>query len=137
MAQLLPTSLVKGMPFILILVGYLYLQRNGKNFNHLIPYLIGSGILLLTYTTIAFEYTIPNLFCFIPLVFYWTKQPNITSKIIKYAFFCFILLISFPNYLNLFASKNNILAGYLAVSIIFLLFPLLYHGEFLNNVSNS
>jgi hypothetical protein len=137
MAQLLPTSLVKGMPFILILVGYLYLQRNGKNFNHLIPYLIGSGILLLTYPTIAFEYTIPNLFCFIPLVFYWTKQPNISSKIIKYAFFCFILLISFPNYLNLFASKNNILAGYLAVSIIFLLFPLLYHGEFLNNVSNS
>jgi hypothetical protein len=47
------------------------------------------------------------------------------------------LLISFPNYLNLFASKNNILASYLAVSIIFLLFPLLYHGEFLNNVSNS
>ena len=130
LAQLLPVSIVKGLPLILILLGYLYLRRNDKTFNHLIPYLIGSGILLLVYPTIAFEYTIPNLFCFIPLVFYWTKQPNIMSKVIRYAFFFFILSISFPDYLSLYIAKNNILVGYLAASIIFLLFPLIYPGEF-------
>jgi hypothetical protein len=130
MAQLLPASIVKGLPLVLIFLGYLCLRRNNKTFNHLIPYLIGSGVLLLTYPTVAFEYNIPNLFCFIPLVFYWTKRPNIMSKVIRYVFFFFILLISFPNYLSLFINGNTILVGYLVVSITFLLFPLIHPGEF-------
>jgi len=130
LAQLLPASIVKGLPLVLIFLGYLYLRRNNKTFNHLVPYLIGSGILLLTYPTVAFEYNIPNLFCFIPLVFYWTKQPNVMSKIIRYAFFLFILLISFPDYLSIFIGGSTILMGYLVVSIIFLSFPLIYPGEF-------
>jgi hypothetical protein len=130
LGQLLPSDIVKVLPFILILIGYLYLQRNGKVFSHLTPYLIGSGILLLTYPTVAFEYTIPNLFCFIPLVFYWTKQPDTISKIIRYVFFIFILLISFPEYLNTYINQNNVLVGYLIVSIIFLLIPLINIGEF-------
>ena len=130
LAQVLPTTFVKGLPLILIFFGYLYLRKNNKAFNHLIPYLIGSGILLLTYPTVAFEYNIPNLFCFIPLVFYWTKHPHIISKVIRYAFFIFILLISFPDYLSSFIGGNIILAGYLVASIAFLLFPLLHPGEF-------
>ena len=130
MVQLLPASIVKGLPFILIFLGYLYLRRNNKNFNHLIPYLIGSGILLLTYPTVAFEYNIPNLFCFIPLVFYWTRNSNYMSKIARYAFFLFIFLISFPNLLGSFVSVNTVLVGYLIVSIAFLLFPYLLPGEF-------
>lgn len=130
MAQLLPASIVKGLPFILIFLGYLYLRRSNKNFNHLIPYLIGSGILLLTYPTVAFEYNIPNLFCFIPLVFYWTRNSDPMSKIVRYAFFLFIFLISFPNLLGSFISVNTILAGYLVVSIAFLLFPYFIPGEF-------
>ena len=130
LAQLLPASIVKGLPFTLIFLGYLYLRRNNKNFNHLIPYLIGSGILLLTYPTVAFEYNIPNLFCFIPLVFYWTKNSDPLSKIVRYAFFLFIFLISFPNFLGSFVSVNTVLVGYLVVSIAFLLFPYLLPGEF-------
>jgi hypothetical protein len=130
LGQLLPSGIVKVLPFILILIGYLYLQRNGKFFSRLTPYLIGSGILLLTYPTVAFEYTIPNLFCFIPLVFYYTKQPGTISKIIRYVFFIFILLISFPEYLNTYINQNNVLVGYLTVSIIFLLIPLINLGEF-------
>lgn len=130
LTQLLPAGFVKALPLALIFLGYLYLRRNGKTFNHLIPYLIGSGILLLTYPTVAFEYNIPSLFCFIPLVFYWTKHPNIMSKVIRYAFFIFVLLISFPDYLNLFIAENTILMGYLVVSAAFLLFPWLYPGGF-------
>jgi len=131
LAQLLPAGIVKGLPLILIFIGYLYLRRNNKTFNHLIPYLIGCGVLLLTYPTVAFEYNIPNLFCFIPLVFYWTKGPHKMSKVIRYAFFSFLLLISFPNLLSFFISGNTILTGYLVVSISFLLFPFIYPGEFL------
>ena len=132
LAQLLPASLVKGLPFILIIIGYLYLRRNNKAFNHLIPYFIGSGILLLTYPTVAFEYSIPSLFCFIPLIFYWTKYPSLMGKVTRYALFFFILLISFPDYLSKFISGNTILAGYLIVSVAFLLFPLIHSGEFLS-----
>src|SRR5205807_3818113 len=74
LAQLLPRFIVKGVPLLLALIGYLSLRRNRKNFNDLIPFFIGSGILLLTYPTVAFEYNIPNLFCFIPFIFYWAKQ---------------------------------------------------------------
>jgi hypothetical protein len=129
LAQLLPAAIVKGLPFILIFLGYLYLRRNNKNFDQLIPYLIGCGILLLIYPTVAFEYNIPNLFCFIPLVFYWTKNSSPMSKTIRYAFFLFIFLISFPNFLGSFVSVNTVLVGYLVVSIVFLLFPYLLPGE--------
>ncbi|MBC7879000.1 MAG: hypothetical protein H7Y59_17650 [Anaerolineales bacterium] len=126
MAQLLPASIVKVLPLILIFLGYFYLRRNNKNFSHLVPYLIGSGILLLTYPTVAFEYNIPNLFCFIPLMFYWTKHSHFLGKVIRYAFFAFILLISFPDFLGSYLRGNNVLAGYLAVSIAFLLLPYLF-----------
>jgi len=128
MAQLLPASIVKGMPIILIITGYLCLRRNNKNFAHLIPFLTGSGILMLTYPTVAFEYNIPNLFCFIPLVFYWIKHSSNMSKIAGYAFFLFVFLISSPKYLSLLIGSHNIVASYLVASIIFLLFPCLFPG---------
>ena len=130
LVQLLPAIVVKALPLILIFLGYFYLRRNNKIFNYLTPYLIGSGVLLLTYPTVAFEYNIPNLFCFIPLMFYWTKHPNSITKIVRYIFFFFIFLISFPDSLRLFIGGNTIVVGYLIVSIAFLLFPLLYPGEF-------
>lgn len=131
LALILNANFVKGLPFILILLGYLHLQRNNKNFNSLIPYLIGCGILLLTYPRLAFVYNIPNLFCFLPLIFYWTKQPSIQSSGIRYTFIFFILLISFPDYLKLLIGNYATLAGYFAVSLLFLFLPLLYPGEFL------
>jgi len=132
LTQLLPEILVKGMPLVLIFLGYLCLRRNNKDFSRLIPYMIGSGILLLTYPTVAFEYNIPNLFCFVPLVFYWTKFLGGPGKIIRNVFFLFLFIISFPNYLNLnVGSPDRILSGYLAISMVFLFFSLFPSRKFL------
>lgn len=133
LALLFPVGIVKVMPFLLILIGYFYLRRNGGGVNHLIPFLTGAGILLLIYPTISFEYTIPNLFCFIPFIFYWTKQHDRMSYILRFIFFLFILAISFPAYTNLFIGGHSILLVYLAISILFLLLPLIYTGEFSSN----
>ena len=129
LAQLLPANIVKGLPIILIFLGCLYLRGNNKNLNTLIPFLTGSGILLLTYPTVAFEYNIPNLFCFIPLIFYWTKHPTPLNKTIRYSFFVFVFLASCSNYLSPIISGNAVLIGYLVSSIAFLLLPLIYPGE--------
>jgi hypothetical protein len=125
LALLFPKTLVKILPFFLIPPGYFY-WRKYKTFEPLIPYLIGCGILLLMYPTVAFEYNIPNLFCFIPLIFYWTKDSQPLGLVIRYIFFLFIILASSPNYLTGFMSGNAILIGYLVVSAIFLLIPLFY-----------
>ena len=76
-AQILPVRLAKGLPIILICLGRLCLLRNNKRFDQLIPFLAGTGILLLTYPTVAYEYNIPTLLGFVPLVCYWTKQDPI------------------------------------------------------------
>jgi hypothetical protein len=131
LSQILPEIFVKGLPFLLIFLGFLYLRKENKSFNDLIPYLTGAGILLLTYPTIAFEYSIPCLFCFIPLVFYWTKQPNIMNKIVRYFFILFLFLASWPDHLLEFVDRNGIVVGYLVVSIVFLLLPMMHAGEFL------
>ena len=136
LALLLPIGIVKVMPIFLILIGYFYLRRNGGGINYLLPYLIGAGILLLIYPTISFEYMIPNLFCFIPLIFYWTKQQDRMSYILRFTFFLFILAISFPAYTNLFIGGHSILVVYLGVSTIFLLLPLIYTGEFSSNLKD-
>ena len=131
LSQILPEIFVKGLPLVLIILGYSALRKNGKSFNFLIPYLTGSGILLLTYPTIAFEYSIPCLFCFIPLIFYWTKYPGAINSIVRWSFVLFLFLASWPDFLLQFMSRHDIVKGYLVVSMIFLSFPLIYAREFL------
>jgi len=131
MAIILNANFVKASPLILILLGYFYLRRNNKDFNSLIPYLIGSGIFLLTYPTVANEYSIANIFCFIPILFYWTKHSGIQSTVARIAFFFFLTLISFPGYLNLFIERYMLLTGYFTVSVIFLSLPIIHRHEFL------
>jgi hypothetical protein len=128
LAQILPQTLVKVLPFILIIIGCLYLWKGDKSTDNLIPYLTGAGILLLTYPTVAFEYSIPCLFCFIPFIFYWTKQPGFMDKAVKYFFVLFLFLASWPDCLLDVLSRTDIVKGYLMVSILFLLFPLMRLG---------
>ncbi len=137
LVHLLSPTLIKALPLILIFLGYLYVRWSNKSFNDLIPYLVGSGVLMLTYPTVAFEYNIPNLFCFIPLVSYWTGSLGFTGKVIRYAFLLFILLISFPDYLGSYLRGNNVLLAYLAVSAAFLLIPYLFPKRFLLQPSSE
>ncbi len=126
MSQLLPAWIVKGLPLLFIILGYLCLIRNNKDINKLIPFFTGAGILMLTYPTVAFEYNIPNLFCFIPLIFYWAKDTSLFNKLLKYGFFLFILLISCPNYISVVIRGNNMLLFYLFASCILIMMSILY-----------
>ena len=132
LAQLLPTSLVKGMPILLTLLGYLSLRKNNMDFECAAPFLIGSGILMLTYPTVAFEYNIPNLFCFIPLIFYWAKNPKLIHPAAKYVFFIFISLASCTAFLGSTVGAKTILFGYMAVAGFFLILPFIDNKTFGN-----
>ncbi len=120
LAQLLPTAVVKGLPILLVGVGYLSLRKCGRNFEQLPPFLIGSGILMLTYPTVAFEYNIPNLLCFIPLVFYWAKGPGTLHAAVRILFFGFVFLASCTVYVGSAVGAGFILLGYLAAAGVFM-----------------
>lgn len=126
MAQLLPIWAVKGFPLISIFCGYLCLIRNNRNFDQLIPYLTGVGILMLTYPTVAFEYSIPSLLCFIPLIFYWAKPSSMLHTLLKYGLFLFMLLISHPVQISTVINGDNLLIFYLLIACAFAVIPILF-----------
>jgi hypothetical protein len=126
MTLLLPVWVVKGFPLVSIFWGYLCLVRNNRNFDKLIPFLTGTGILMLTYPTVAFEYNIPTLLCFIPLIFYWAKPLTLIHRLVKYGFVLFIFLISYSNHIGIALNGDGLLLFYLFVSCLIAMVPLLH-----------
>lgn len=137
MAQLLPLWSVKSFPFISIFCGYLCLIRNNRSFDQLIPYLTGVGILMLTYPTVAFEYNIPSLLCFIPLIFYWAKPSTLFHRLLKYGLLLFILLISHPEQIITLLNGDNLLIFYLLISCAFAVIPILFPQSFHTQPANT
>lgn len=128
LSNLLPKYFVKALPFILIVAGYLHIKKYKNDFIFLVPYLSGCGIILITYPTLAYDYSVPCLFCFIPLVIYWSKQPVIQNNfpiyIIKYFFPLFIIVASFSKYfIVFFYSQSIITIVYILSSLVFLSYP--------------
>ena len=123
--KLFPRFMVKIFPFLLVILGYLNIRRYKNKFLFLIPYFMGSGIILTIYPTLAYDYSVPCLFCFLPLVIYWEKCFNVNGDfrncLIKYLFFLFIIIASF----SVFVSEFIVIYGYILFSIIFILFSLL------------
>jgi hypothetical protein len=131
LAIMLPRSLVKAVPFILSILGLVHIKKYKHDFILLIPYLVGSGIILITYPTLAFDYSVPCLFCFVPLVLSWSKHPIIRNHprgyLIKYLFPLFIISASFAStvlkYVKLFHFGWIIISFYLVSSFVFLCCP--------------
>jgi uncharacterized membrane protein len=131
LAKILPVTIAKTLPVLLIVLGFLHVKINQNAFERIIPFLAGSAILMLTFPTLAYEYNLPSLLCFIPLVFYWTKLSNDTikvrvRKVMKYSFFAFVLFASFSNYIN---QKVIVMSEYCLISLILLLVPLFYYWK--------
>jgi hypothetical protein len=129
LAKIMPVAIAKSLPVPLIALGYLHVRINQNEFKRSLPFLVGAAILLLTYPTLAYEYNLPSLLGFIPLLFYWTGLPNETLKppvreIMKVSFFTFIFLASWSNYIN---QKAIVMGEYLLISVILLLIPLFYY----------
>jgi hypothetical protein len=135
LTKIIPVGIVKILPLPLIVLGYLNIKINQNIFERIIPFLAGSAILMLTYPTLAYEYNLPSLIGFIPLLFYWTKLPDnpIKSPVreaMKYSLFAFVFFASFSNYLTPGVSKAVVMSEYLLISIIFLMVPLYFYLKF-------
>ena len=122
--KLFPRFIVKILPFFLVVLGYFNIRKCKNKFLFLVPYFMGSGIILTIYPTLAYDYSIPCLFCFIPLVIYWEKcfKVNEHSRdyLIKYLFFFFIIIASF----SVFVSELIVIYGYILFATAFILFSL-------------
>ena len=100
----LPRILVKAMPFMLIGLGWLAFRRLRESIP-LIPFFAGAAILLITYPTRAYDYSIPVLMGFIPLMFTWARQPLAASRMANSLtlifFFAFLIAASFSRKVEL------------------------------------
>jgi len=74
---LLPRVLVKALPVALIGLGWLAARRVENSPLLLAPFYAGAAMLLITYPTVAYDYSVPVLFAFIPLLLVWTRQPGL------------------------------------------------------------
>jgi hypothetical protein len=131
LVRILPMGLVKASPLLLVLVGYVYLRENDRSFERLLPYLVGSGMLLMTYPTLTFEYSLPILLAFIPPVFYWTSQLGRKSRLIRFAFVGFLFALALAHYLTYAGLDAGliILGGCLLAFLASLFHPLLARGK--------
>ncbi len=82
---------------------------------------------MLTFPTLAYEYNLPSLVGFVPLIIYWAETPNNPTNvpardIIKYSFFTFVFLASFSNFIH---QGVVIMGEYFLIASILLIFPMI------------
>ena len=75
LATILPGSLIKVLPFMLVAVGtYLSWRRKNRDYDFYIPYLCAVGILMVVYPTVTYDYSTPCLLFLFPVFIYWIKE---------------------------------------------------------------
>lgn len=129
LAKVLPVWIAKLLPIPLIIIGYIHFKINLNVVERTIPFLAGAAILMLTYPTLAYEYNLPSLLGFIPLLIYWTTLSDHPIKepmraILNYSFLAFVLVASFSNFIN---QGAIIMSEYLVISAFFFIVPLVYY----------
>ena len=126
MAFVLPTYVIKGLPLLLVALGYALALRCKRNYISVYPFLIGACILLLLYPTKAYDYNIPSLLIFIPFTIWWAglpqHQPGHSAQFIKQLFFLFLIVSSCLTIMNPQQSANSHLV-FLGFGTIFILAP--------------
>jgi hypothetical protein len=97
--KLLPRYIVKLLPLLLIILGYINIRNSKRIFIHLIPFLAGVAVIMLLYPTRANDYSAPSLIGFAPVIIYWSRQTEFkdlaATKVLLCACILFILLASF------------------------------------------
>ncbi len=96
LSRLLPRELVKLLPLALLALGGLFLRLNGCRFDcRLIPFFAASIILLMTYPTVAWNYSLPAALGFVPLLFYWARRSpgeEMAKLALAYGYVLFLFL---------------------------------------------
>ncbi len=123
--------MVKFLPIPLIILGYMHVKINHNVIERSIPFLAGAAIIMLTYPTMAFEYNLPSLLGFIPLIIYWVKLPDNpikapVRKVMKYSFLAFVFFASSSSYIKT-PRGGIVLSEYLIISLILIIVPLFYY----------
>jgi hypothetical protein len=126
--KVLPRYIVKLLPLLLIILGYINIRNIKKMFAQLIPYMVGVALIMLIYPTRANDYSVPSLIGFAPIIIYWARQTEFKHQaainILLYAYIFFILLASFST--SLVQSVFIMIIIYLVFSIFFIASPTLY-----------
>lgn len=132
LAFVLDKSIVKILPLIIISLSVIFVKVHNIITDWFFPLMIGSGIILIIYPTLAYDYNIPNLLGFVPIFLYWLGLEDNTTplrlrKIMKYVFFIFIYLASISEYINVW-SHNRFMTIYLYLftSSLFIFCPILF-----------
>lgn len=131
LTNFLPVWMVKFLPIPLIILGYMHVKINHNVIERSIPFLAGAAIIMLTYPTMAFEYNLPSLLGFIPLIIYWVKLPDNpikapVRKVMKYSFLAFVFFASSSSYIKT-PRGGIVLSEYLIISLILIIVPLFYY----------
>ena len=131
LAKVLPVWIEKLLPIPLIILGYFHFKTNQNIVERTIPFLAGAAVLMLIYPTLAYEYNLPSLLGFIPLLVYWTTLSDNPIKepmrgILYYSFLGFVVIASFSNFIN----QGVIIMGeYLLISAFLFIVPLFYYWK--------
>jgi hypothetical protein len=126
----LPRVIVKALPFALIGLGWLTAKRLREPML-LIPYSAGAAILLITYPTMAIDYSVPILMGFIPILVAWTYLPQNVDNPVKLPtlilFFFFLVSASFSREVrNMLPFNGSVVLLYVITGLGMICLPLLY-----------
>lgn len=120
-----PPAVVKLIPFLLILLGFIHCRLMKAPWVAFIPFAAGAAILLLIYPTEAFDYSIPTILSFIPLMLFWVLQSppeqRIPAGLLTGTFVLFLVFASFSVMLT--GSVWTVILGYLAASTVLVISP--------------
>jgi hypothetical protein len=129
-AHLLPFGIAKTMPLALIVIGYVQVRAAGRGgLAAQLPFLLGAAIILLTYPTVTFDYNVPALIGFIPLMFYWaSSSDDDVPERVRTGLLCLFLLfiLAASNSKHITWRLPVLLGGYAAVAGLLFAIPLYY-----------
>ena len=130
LARVLPRWVVKMLPLGLVVMGTLRGRRTSPDVRALLPFWLGSAVVLLLYPTLAFDYSVPCLFGLIPFALDWAQRHHasglVAAWLVPAFFFLFMGVASTVKIVDAIASADvdvDLIWGYLACAAILLMTP--------------
>jgi heme A synthase len=122
-----PRLAAKLLPLAAIALGYIS-ARGRRLSDWLVPFALGAVILMLVYPTRAYEYGLPSVLGFTPLLMVWALQPGesgarLIRQVLVYGFLLFIGFASLST--RLFSSLYSVVQFHVGMALLFMLAPVL------------
>lgn len=122
-----PLLAVKLLPLAAIVAGILNARIARDPSAWLVPFSAGVVVIMLAYPTRAYEYGLPSVLGFLPLLFAWASDAEAEARVVRqalvWAFLLFIAAASFST--RLFPSLYMLVQLYVGISLAVALLPAL------------